>query len=146
MKHRKGFTLVELMVVIAIIAFLAGVAAPMYSSYVTKTRAEEGRIALTALKAKQEIFRSTNFTYATNLSDLPGYSDDTSKHGRYYLVTLDTVADASSGFRAVSYDGQKSIGSLTKGSDQWVITESLGQPCHTKIGYGGDPEACADGL
>ncbi|MDD2371018.1 MAG: prepilin-type N-terminal cleavage/methylation domain-containing protein [Firmicutes bacterium] len=37
---KKGFTLIEVLVVVAIIAIMAGVAIPVYSGYVTSTKAE----------------------------------------------------------------------------------------------------------
>ena len=50
MTNKKGFTLVELMIVVAIIAVLAGIAIPMYSANVNKTKLQEAVDTLGAIK------------------------------------------------------------------------------------------------
>lgn len=62
-----GFTLVELMVVVAIIGILAGIAYPSYQSYMRKSRRADGRAALIALQLEQEKFRANCPSYAANL-------------------------------------------------------------------------------
>lgn len=63
MKRGAGFTLVELVIVMAIILVLAAVAYPAYAGYITKTRRVEGQIALMEAIQQQERFYTRNNTY-----------------------------------------------------------------------------------
>jgi prepilin-type N-terminal cleavage/methylation domain-containing protein len=63
-KRMHGFTLVELMVVVAIVAILAGVALPSYQDSVRKSRRGQAKADLVELAQGLERFRSVNNTYA----------------------------------------------------------------------------------
>jgi type IV pilus assembly protein PilE len=63
MKRGSGFTLVELMIVVAIVAFLAAVAYPAYSSYVIRGKLAEGQSALSNGRIRIEQFFQDNRTY-----------------------------------------------------------------------------------
>ncbi|UCU92277.1 type IV pilin protein [Hydrogenophaga taeniospiralis] len=54
MKQQKGFTLIELMIVVAIAAILAAIATPTYLRYVLRARATEGLEGLQAYAARME--------------------------------------------------------------------------------------------
>lgn len=67
MNKRKGFTLVEMLVVTAIIAILAAIATPAYLNYVQRSRRVEGQALINTIAQRQERFFSTYNRYAANL-------------------------------------------------------------------------------
>jgi type IV pilus assembly protein PilA len=67
---RKGFTLVELAVVIVIIGVLAAFGVPRFLKSVERSKAAEAFAYLSAVRASQERFHAQNGTYATNLTNL----------------------------------------------------------------------------
>lgn len=68
-KHR-GFTLIELMIVVVVIGILAAVAYPSYRNYTIKAKRADGYSALADSAADQEKFFSQNLYYATSVEAL----------------------------------------------------------------------------
>jgi type IV pilus assembly protein PilE len=87
--RQQGFTLVELVVAMVIIATLAAIAIPSYSSYVLKSHRTEAKGALLDLMASEERYYSTNNQYTTNPQAL-GYPAASAPFaigtGGYYVV------------------------------------------------------------
>jgi len=67
---RKAFTLIELMIVVAIIAFLASIAIPRYSQYFSKAKQAEVAIFLSALHTAEQTYWYEHGTYSTNLNEI----------------------------------------------------------------------------
>ena len=65
MEIKKGFTLVELLVVVLIIGILAAIAVPQYQKAVEKSRASEAFILLKSLKEAQDVYKLSNPGAAT---------------------------------------------------------------------------------
>ena len=69
MNAQRGFTLVEMLVVLGILAILAAVAYPSYAGHVTRTRRTEGQIALIEAMQQQERYQSQHNTYVAFSSE-----------------------------------------------------------------------------
>ena len=62
-RQAAGFTLIELMIVVAIIAILAAIAVPIYSDYITRGKLTEAQNNLSALRVQMEQYFQDNRTY-----------------------------------------------------------------------------------
>ncbi len=72
----RGFTLIEAMIVVAIVAILAAIAFPAYTEHIRKARRSDAKSALLDLAAREERFYSVQNVYTNRPSDL-GYTADT---------------------------------------------------------------------
>ena len=66
MRRTRGFTLIELMVTIAIVAILAAVALPAYTSYVQRGKITEATSTLSELRLRAEKYFADNRSYQPN--------------------------------------------------------------------------------
>lgn len=99
MRNQQGFSLIELMIVVVIVAILAAVAIPSYRSYMVRSRRVDATRALTDLAARQERYLYSNNTYTKTLSDLGGSS---SMAGSYYRMSIDPASTSTSAFSVVA--------------------------------------------
>jgi type IV pilus assembly protein PilE len=71
-ERTRGFTLIELMIALVIVAILAGIAVPSYRNFVLRSHRIEATAALLKVAAAQEKFYLQNNTYTTNVGDVSG--------------------------------------------------------------------------
>jgi type IV pilus assembly protein PilE len=67
-RHTSGFTLIELMVVVAVMAILGTIAVSTYRNYILRTNRTEARMALLATQVAQEKYFLQNNQYAPDIA------------------------------------------------------------------------------
>nr|WP_314899495.1 type IV pilin protein [uncultured Deefgea sp.] len=105
-RSQNGFTLIEMMIVVAIIGILAAIAIPSYQDYVRKSRRTDATVAISKIQQAQEKWRANNTSYTVDVSTsglnitplttaTTATSETlTSKFGGndYYKIKIDTVS------------------------------------------------------
>jgi len=88
-RPRGGFSLIELMIVVAIASVLFAIAIPSYISYIRQSRRTEAKTALLDLAAREERYLSTNPAAYTNVPGNLGYTAFGIPVGNgYYSLTV----------------------------------------------------------
>ena len=85
--RRKGFTLIELMVVVIIVGILAAVAVPMYRANVRRSMASEGKALVGSVKTAERVYYSEHNEYTTTFGSLDGVDYASNK----YFATIPTI-------------------------------------------------------
>ena len=118
MRRIRGFTLIELIVVVAIVTILAAVGIPSYQNYVRKSNRAAAQAFLTDLANKETLYLQTARTYG-NLTDL-GLSTP-SDVAKFYNVTVNTTVGPPPGFTltATPLAGMQAV-------DGWIALDQDG--------------------
>lgn len=89
---QRGFSLIELMIVVAIISTIAMLAYPSYSDYVKRSNRSEGQAMLSDAAAAQERYYAQNFAYITTAANIAKLNIKTTSPNGKYTLTVSTVA------------------------------------------------------
>lgn len=109
MKKNKGFTLIELMVVVVIVAILATIAVPSYQHFILNSHARAAQAKLLEIAQNMEKYKSRNFSYR-------GYTptSETSGSPTQYNITI-------VGTTSLDADKKEVVGDLATEGSGWVM-------------------------
>lgn len=127
-KLQKGFTLIELMIVVAIIGVLSAIAIPAYQNYVKKSEAATGLATAKALVTNVDMYIQEEGSFpTTNDLDKLGAKTDMNALGSLTLVAGTAATSSASGSLGsiqFEFDGNSTIDkaqiNLTRSNDGWA--------------------------
>jgi len=112
----EGFTLIELMVVVVIVAVLASVSIPAYFNHLSRSRQSNAVNELLQIRAAEEMYFAEAGTFADRIGLLRFYTSVGTAPGAYY-------SDSYYRYRIVG-DNIEAVGDLNKDgtySDKWLL-------------------------
>jgi type IV pilus assembly protein PilA len=113
LNNKKGFTLIELMIVVAIIGILAAIAIPNFMNYQCKAKQSEAKSNLGAIRTAQEVYMAEHSTYAGTLENLAWEARGATNYD--YSILSSSTTDFSAQATSTSIKGTD--------EDTWTINQ-----------------------
>ena len=122
----KGFTLIELMIVVAIIGILAAIAIPNFMNYQCKAKQSEAKSNLGNIRTAQEAYYAEKDSYGAKLSDIGFAIKGTDKQNyKYDLNASGTGTDAAFTASASASAGGKLLGDIWTINQEGVLSNTV---------------------
>lgn len=116
----RGFTLIELMITVVVVAILAAVAYPSFMSQIRKARRSDAVDLASGVQQLQERYRANNPTYADGIGSL-GLASGVSANGYYTISTAPGAGATASSYSVTA----TAVSGKSQASDSGCTTMSL---------------------
>lgn len=141
MKGQKGFTLIELMIVVAIIGVLSAIAIPAYKDYVAKSAVTSAMGTMKALLTNADLYAQNNTKLTTSQEDL-GAAENMNPLGKL-KVSIQGAGAESTAISTITFEflpNKAAVGKL-----QYAKTPSTPWSCTNNTNPYVEIDSCAQG-
>jgi type IV pilus assembly protein PilE len=107
-KNHEGFTLIELMIAIAVLGILLAIAIPSYFQYIREARRAEAQSDMLQIRLGMEKWRANHNSYSSTLSNA-GFTDSND----YYNYDIPTATATAFTIRATAVTGKSQVNDVT---------------------------------
>ena len=118
LRSSKGFTLVELMVVVIIVLVLAGIAVPVYIHYIQEGKKSEGYAVIDSMVSGALVYFQKHNTYAGG-TDVLWLAEDDVLNAQYFDYDITITGDGTGGF-VITAKPKLNVGLDTDGRIIWT--------------------------
>jgi prepilin-type N-terminal cleavage/methylation domain-containing protein len=135
-KNQKGFTLIEILIVVVIVAILAAISVPIYIEYVKSARASDAKTTINAIWQAAQVYYQDRGTYPGSVEELDNekYLDIATSTGLQWTFSI--IGSPPQSISATSTE-------LMRGGAGHTVTYDINQGTWTGYGLpneGGDEE------
>ncbi len=132
--NKQGFTLIELMIVVAIVGILSAIVYPSYEQYVIRSKRADAMAALNIAAQAIERYRANNYSYETGDDIKQFFADQVPVEGGTAYYTLSIVDSVTTYTLTAKPTGNMAgrDGALTltnAGERSWTDKDDVSHPC-----------------
>jgi type IV pilus assembly protein PilE len=121
MKTKSAFTLIELLITIAVMCTIVVIALPQYSSYIAKSRQQDAKGQLMAIRQAQEVYKLQYGAYTAVTASLTGWQNTLGKY-TFAVTAAGATTFSASATGNIDNDGTNDV--WTMDQDGYLVNTS----------------------